>query len=119
MYKKIAAFAKGGYFVYFFSVREAGSLCGKAPPERDEAPQSYDDRLAGVPCRAHLRKRIAMMGESPRWRSRFWRASGKYRGPHNWMPPVDWFTVEPEPPKEQEAPIMKPKSYHRPLLSDS
>ena len=63
MYKKIAAFVKGGYFVYFFSIRKAGSLCGEAPPEGDEVPQSYDDRLAGVLCRLHLPKKIAMMGE--------------------------------------------------------
>jgi hypothetical protein len=38
MYKRIAAFAKGGYFVYFFSIRKADSLYGKAPPEGMKLP---------------------------------------------------------------------------------
>ena len=35
--KKTAAFSEGGCFVYFFSVRKAGSLYGEAPPERERS----------------------------------------------------------------------------------
>jgi len=63
MYKRIAAFRKGGYFVYFSSIREAGSLCGKASPEWDEVPEAHDDRLACVLCQVRLPKKIPMMGE--------------------------------------------------------
>ena len=46
--------------MYFFSVRKAGSLYGEATPEREEAPQSHDDRLAGVLRLVHLLKKNAM-----------------------------------------------------------
>ena len=49
--------------MYFFSIRKAGPLYGKAPSERDEAPKSYDDRLAGVLCQVHLLKKIVLIGE--------------------------------------------------------
>jgi hypothetical protein len=40
MYKKRAASAKGGSFVYFFSVQKAGSLYGEAPPESKKSSPS-------------------------------------------------------------------------------